>query len=70
MTKNLLGIILQKGMTLGSILFLYREKSFENSKVDLSELVTMTTDETLTGVRVHIRLMKYEHNVSKFWTQI
>ena len=41
-----------------------REKSFENLKVDSSELVTMATDGLPAGVRVHFRLRKHKRDVT------
>lgn len=42
------------------------EKNFENIKVDLSELVTMTTDGIPAEVIFNIRLMEHKHNVTRF----
>lgn len=64
MTKHLLKTLPKQGTSLGSGLFLCMERNFDHFKVDVSELVTMTTDGT-AGVK-DIRLMKHEHNVTRF----
>lgn len=64
MTKYLLEMVLKQGTSLGSGLFLCMEKNFERFKVDVLELVTMTTDGIPAAVSVNIRLVKHKHNVT------
>ena len=66
MTKYLLKTLPKQGTSLGSGLFLCMERNFDHFKVDVSELVTMTTYGTPAGVSVNIRLMKHKHNVTRF----